>query len=183
MSRMTDVDEPRAIEVRVREVAQLFNSLDPSPFHERDLDDDAEDFIVGSARELGHDGPIRIVVHLPATQAEAAAERGLEVALQNFFAYRADRIARNLRALFKTGRRHLMIGLPLLAACLVASQTLGKLLGDHPWSRVIEESFIILGWVANWKPLEIFLYDWWPIKRDLDLYRRLAKARVEIRTA
>ena len=175
--------ECRAIEVRVREVAQLFNSLDPSPFHERDLDDDAEDFIVGSARELPHDGPLRIIVHLPASQTETAAVLGLEVAFRNFFAYRADRIARNLRALFRAGRRHLMIGLPLLAACLVASQMIGSALGPHPWSRVIEESFIILGWVANWKPLEIFLYDWWPIRRDLELYRRLAEARVEIRTA
>jgi hypothetical protein len=179
---MAEPEEVKAIEVRVREVSQLFNSLDPSPFHERDLDDDAEEFIVGSARELPHAGPLCIVVHLPESQAQAAAERGLEVAFRNFFAYRADRIARNLRALFRTGRRHLMIGLPLLAICLVASQMIGNILGPHPWSRVIEESFIILGWVANWKPLEIFLYDWWPIRRDLELHRRLAEAKVEIRT-
>ena len=29
----------------MRQVAQLFNSLDPSPFHERDLDDEAEEFL------------------------------------------------------------------------------------------------------------------------------------------
>mgnify|MGYP003392134273 CR=1 FL=1 len=40
------------IEVRIRELAQLFNSFDASPFHERDLDDDAENYIVSWAREL-----------------------------------------------------------------------------------------------------------------------------------
>ena len=39
------------------------------------------------------------------------------------------------------------------------------------------------GWVANWKPIEIFLYDWWPLARRRDLYRRLAAARVEVRAA
>ena len=34
------------IEVKLTELNQLFNSMDPSPFHERDLDHDAEEFIV-----------------------------------------------------------------------------------------------------------------------------------------
>ena len=53
------------IEVRLSEMAQLFNSLDPSPFHERDLDQDAEEYIVGWARELRANAPLRIIVHLP----------------------------------------------------------------------------------------------------------------------
>ncbi len=34
------------IEVRVTELRQLFNAIDPSPFRERDLDPRAEQFIV-----------------------------------------------------------------------------------------------------------------------------------------
>jgi hypothetical protein len=168
------------IEVRVREVAQLFNSLDPSPFHERDLDPDAEDYIVGYARELAGDRPPRLVVHLGEDQARVAAERGLPLAFANFFSYRAARIELQLRDLFRRGRRHLAIGLPLLMACLLAGQYVGMVLEPRPWGRIVEESFIILGWVANWRPIEIFLYDWWPIRRDLVLYRRLARATVEI---
>ena len=44
------------IEVRIHELVQLFNTLDPSPFHERDLDNDGEDCIVGWARELSLGG-------------------------------------------------------------------------------------------------------------------------------
>jgi hypothetical protein len=46
---------------------------------------------------------------------------------------------------------------------------------------LLRQSFLILGWVANWRPLEIFLYDWWPLARRRDLYRRLSAAVVEIK--
>jgi hypothetical protein len=38
-------------------------------------------------------------------------------------------------------------------------------LASHPVGRVIEESLLIFCWVANWRPIEIFLYEWWPIIR------------------
>lgn len=37
--------------------------------------------------------------------------------------------------------------------------------------------------VANWRPIEIFLYDWWPLARRRDLFRRLAAAKVELKAA
>ncbi len=40
------------IELRVENTAQLFHTLDPFPFRERDLDREAEEFIVGWAQEL-----------------------------------------------------------------------------------------------------------------------------------
>lgn len=50
------------ISLRLRELNQLFNSMDPSPFNDRDLDHDAEEFIVSSAREAhGRGFPMRQV--------------------------------------------------------------------------------------------------------------------------
>ncbi len=37
-----------------------------------------------------------------------------------------------------------------------------------------------VGWVANWRPMEIFLYDWWPLSRKRHRYERLAIAELEI---
>lgn len=169
------------IEVRILEIAQLFNSLDPSPFHERDLDADAEEHIVSWARELPAHLPLRIVVHLPQDQAEKAGERGLGTALNNYFGYRAGKYQRDLAELFRTGRRYLSIGIAVLVACLIASRYVEAALGPRPIARALEESLIIVGWVANWKPLEIFLYDWWPLARRRNLYRRLAAATVTVR--
>ena len=43
--------KPGRIELRLKELNQLFDSFDPAPFHEKDLDQDAEEFIVSWARE------------------------------------------------------------------------------------------------------------------------------------
>ncbi len=169
------------IEVRISELAQLFNSLDPSPFHERDLDADAEEYIAGWARELPPDAALRVVVHLPRDEARKAEERGLEAAFANYFAERAATVERDLKELFRVGWRYLSVGLPVLVLCLVASQFARTSLGAGSLARAIEESLIIVGWVANWKPIETFLYDWQPLKRRRDLYRRLRDARVEIK--
>jgi hypothetical protein len=56
-----------SIEIRLRRLQQLFNSLDPSPFHERDLDQEAEDYIVESADEFPLQTPLHLVVYLPRT--------------------------------------------------------------------------------------------------------------------
>ena len=50
----------RVIEVRVAELRQLFNAIDPSPFRERDLDPHAEQFIVDRARDLPRDVPLAL---------------------------------------------------------------------------------------------------------------------------
>jgi hypothetical protein len=39
----------------------------------------------------------------------------------------------------------------------------------------------MLGWVANWKPIQIFLYEWWPLVRRRELYRRLSVASVKVK--
>jgi len=117
--------EPKSndlIEVRINELAQLFNSLDPSPFHERDLDDDAEAYILGWARELPANAAFTIVVHLPEAEAKKAEERGLAAALRNYFGERAEMSDRDLRELFRNGRRYLLIGVTVLMICFTASQ-------------------------------------------------------------
>src|SRR3954464_11265452 len=52
------------IEVHVGELKQLFNSIDPSPFRERDLDPSTEGFIGGWAREAGREARLALLVHL-----------------------------------------------------------------------------------------------------------------------
>ena len=172
--------ESQAIEIRVDELSQLFNTLDPFPFHERDLDADAEEYIVGWARELPEGQALRIIVHAADPEAETEMARQLEGSLRRFFAYRADVIGRDLHELFRIGWRALVIGLAVLGLCLFAGQAITGRFGEGYLGRFLEEGLIIVGWVANWKPIEIFLYDWWPLTRRRNLYRRLAQAKVTV---
>jgi hypothetical protein len=170
-----------AIEIRIEEIAQLFHSLDPFPFREKDLDKDAEEFIVGWARELPTDRPLRIVVHLPETQASTPEAHELEAALTQYFGYRARSIELDLKELFRIGRRAMAIGLAVLSFSVITGQTVAATFPLSPIGSVIQESLLIFGWVANWRPIEIFLYDWWPIVLRRNLYQRLSAARVELR--
>ena len=178
---MTTGNTHGVIELRVNEIAQLFHTLDPFPFRERDLDREAEDFIVGWARELPVDQPIRIVVHFPDIGVQRRAAKELSEALERYFADRADMLQRDQNELFRVGRYSLGIGVFVLIVCLIAAHLVGGFLIQTPFNRLVEESFLILGWVANWRPLEIFLYDWWPLARRRELYRRLSRAVVEVR--
>ena len=167
------------IEIRVDGIAQLFHTLDPFPFREKDLDREAEEYIVGWARELPVDRPFRVIVHFPNDESQTDLARDLPEALGKYFAGRAAVIQGDLNELFRIGRRSLAIGVAILVACLLAANLVSGFLTDASSRRIVQESFLILGWVANWRPLEIFLYDWWPIARRRDLYRRLSAAAVE----
>jgi hypothetical protein len=176
-----DGHKPAEIAIRLRTLGQLFNSFDPSPFREKDLDDQAEDYIVSWVTELPHEAPFAIVVYLPAEEAKKPEATELGGAIARYFEDRARQFDHEQRELFRIGRRSLAIGALALLACLAASQLLAPLIPYPTLARVAEESLIFIGWVANWRPLEIYLYDWWPIRRRARLYRRIAAAPVHVR--
>ena len=169
------------IELRVEELSQIFDTLDPYPFRERDLDKDAEAFIVGWARELPRRLPLQIIVHLPKSEAETRQAGVVGEAIKRYFISRADAARSELKELFRIGWRSLGIGICVLAACLLLGQFISGRLGTGYPARFFDESLIILGWVANWRPIEIMLYDWLPISRRLNLYRRLGRADVALK--
>ena len=169
------------IEIRVNDIAQLFHTLDPFPFREKDLADEAEDYIVSWAREMPGNRPFKIVVHIPDNESQKRASRDLVEAFNRYFAGRAVVVQRDLNELFRIGRRSLAIGASILVACFLLAHLAGSYLTETAFKRLAEESFLILGWVANWRPLEIFLYDWWPLAHRRDLYYRLSVATVEIK--
>src|SRR5678815_1395006 len=107
------------IEVHVSELSQIFNSMDPSPFHDKDLDVDAEEFIVGGANELPPDKPLALRVHRDKPTVTPEMARDLREASHAFFARRSTLARQRLRELLRIGRRSLIIGLLFLAACLV----------------------------------------------------------------
>jgi hypothetical protein len=166
------------VELRLRSVSQILNVLDPSPFHERDLDDEAEEYIVTSARELP--GPVgKLVVYLPRAEAESAEARALPETIHHYFAYRlwARRAALSQR--MREGRLALLIGLAFLLVCVLLRQLVagaGGMAGE-----VLSEGLLIAGWVAMWRPIKIVLYDWWPARSMCRLYERLSQLPVEVR--
>jgi hypothetical protein len=169
----------RVIEVRVAELRQLFNAIDPSPFRERDLDPRAEEFIVEWARDLPRDAGLALRVHLDRGAGRTDEAALLGQAIRQYFNARAAGSRRSLRELFRRGRISLFIGLAFLGASLALGDLIGNL-SESGFAAVLREGFLIGGWVAMWRPLEVFLYDWWPIRGEVRLLDRLSRMPVRI---
>ena len=170
--------EQGRIDLWVRDVRQLFHSLDPSPFYDRDLDDDAADFIIDSARLKPADVPLSLRVLVDQLPAMQGAADVVMQAVHAHFMRIAEQRRMGLRRLFSRGRASLGIGLVFLAAMLLLAEFVGRFAGPFP--VLLRESLTIAGWVAMWRPMEIFLYDWWPIRAEIRLYSRLATMPVEV---
>ena len=172
--------ECQVIEVRVAELRQLFNAIDPSPFRERDLDPRAEEFIVEWARDYSRDARLALLVHLERSAGMADEAPMLAESIHEYFKQRAHGSRRRLRVLFRRGRISLIIALAFLGASIVVGDILAKAVGNTRFADVIREGLLIGGWVAMWRPLEVFLYDWWPIRAEARLFDRLSTMPVRI---
>ena len=174
---MTKVPHPvHRIELRVQELAQLFNSMDPTPFHHKDLDPDAEEFIESWALEFPQDSRFHLTVHLGTMPPEDPTALVAE-AIHNYFDYKSEMARRKVRVLLLEGRTSLLIGLGVLALCLLGAELLAAF-GGGTFLKILRESLTIGGWVAMWRPMQIFLYEWWPLMRRSRIYRNLSRAQV-----
>ena len=171
---------PHLIEVKVEGIHQLLNSMDPSPFHERDLDDDAEQFIVSWAQEYPRREPLKLLVHLgKAPEGVEDPQAVIAESVRHFFEYRADMTRRQFRQLMKEGRAALFIGIIFLAVCNLTAELLPAT--ENSWPGLLRQGLAIVGWVAMWRPLEIYLYQWWPVLVLERVYRNLSKVDVEVK--
>ena len=168
------------IEIHVSELSLLFNALDPSPLPVKDLDPKAEEFSVGWARSLPRDAQLAIQVDVdrPGVSDHVALVRD---GIHEFFRQRSLSASRRLNQLFRVGRTSLLIGVVFLTVAVTLAGLVDRALGASQISALIRESMVIGGWVAMWRPLEIFLYDWWPIQAERKLFDRLSAAPVRIR--
>lgn len=176
----TGMAELSIIELQVEKIGQLFDTLDPTPFRERDLDREAEEYIVGWARELPRKTTIRIIIHMPVSEVTKEQTQLLGQAVNRYFGYRADMLTTELKEVLRVGRYSLCVGLVVLTACVISARLIAQLSSSGEFTALLREGLIILGWVANWRPIEIILYDRWPIIRRRNLYRRLAGAEITV---
>lgn len=165
------------IELNLRDTRQLFHHLDPAPFREKDLDPAAEAYVDEAVREIGLGKATKLLIHLPAAEAASDETRTLAEAVSHYFDYRAQQARVELRRLLKRGLANLAIGLAFLFACL----SLRRSIADIAGYEVLAEGVLIIGWVALWRPVEIFLYDWWPIRRQQRRFAFIARMPVEVK--
>jgi hypothetical protein len=164
------------VRIKVRQLSQLFNSLDPSPFWDRDLDGEAADFIEeGFSDRLSADSWRLVVqVHEGGTSSE-----DLQTALKSHYLRQANSARLALREHLWLGQFALAGGVAVFLISMAARALLrNSWAGISPW---VEEGLVILAWLALWRPAEALLYGWVPYYRNRRRYERLARIHVAVR--
>lgn len=165
------------VSVHVHDLAQLFNSLDPSPFWDRDLDPNAAQFIEEEFSEKLSADTWHLHVH---AQDGLALAADLQAAVEHYYERMAGSARRRLREQMRLGRFALLGGAAIFLLSMTARGILTRLLpGGAP--RLIDEGLIILAWLALWRPAESLVYGWIEPYRKRRLYERLAAIRVSVR--
>jgi hypothetical protein len=167
------------LELRVRELQQLFNSLDPTPFLNKDLDGACEAFIENWALSLPHASHLQLTIHVEQPPMPEGASELVAMAIHNHYAYKTELVQGELRQLLRLGRTSLAVGLSFVVICLLSAEAISSVVAG-PAARIARESLTIIGWVAMWRPVQIFLYDWWPLKGRIRVFENLRVARVNV---
>jgi hypothetical protein len=168
------------IEVAVSKARQLFNEKDPAPFRERDLDEDFVEYISSSVQEFPLNTAMRLRIIVTEEAKRLAGIEAVQRAIRAYFHYEAMQAQAKLRKRMRIARLFLFIGLGALVACLGISQAMASL-GESPVIVVAREGFLIAGWVAMWRPIEVFLYDWWPLREQRKYMQKISEMDLTVR--
>lgn len=168
------------VHVRVRRADQLFNSFDPSPFWDRDLDRAAARYIEEEFGDRPRDSQWILEIVTDDDQHYRAAD--IQQALKVYYQRLAESTRRQQRLRLRSGQLAMLIGV-----CVFALSTLGRDLLSRQFSgglpRLLDDGLIIMAWIALWLPLEQLISDLLPMIRDRRFQVRLSQVRVHLRHA
>ncbi|MEZ4744013.1 MAG: hypothetical protein R3B45_16460 [Bdellovibrionota bacterium] len=172
-------DGKLVIEIVLNDFHNLFDQRDPAPFREKDLDDDAVDYIVGSVKEMSIKRLGKLKVYLK-QQVNSDLELMIVSAIHSFFDYEADFMSLKIREILQLGTKSLVIGISFLTFAVFVASTVKDISNDF-WRLFLKEGMLLMGWVSMWKPLNIFLYEWWPMADTRKIYKCLSNVKVEVK--
>ena len=176
------VDGKIVIEIDLSSVKQLFNSFDPAPFHEKELDINAENYIVDMVDDFPLKTPFRLVIYLHGEKKTTdEGVRTIVHAIRSHFRFRMMEQDVKFRTKFRNGRWALLIGLLFVTIAMIARQLVYASWGsDHLISQIIADSLLIIGWAAMWEPVTILLYELWPIILQKKIYEKISTMEIDV---
>ena len=164
------------IEIRIRTLTQLFDSLDPAPLRERALDHAAERYILSAAGEQLPSELLRLRILLPELLRSSTAEA--TEGIHEHFRLAHAQGERLYRRRLRIGAFALVAGLVVLAAS-VALRSLLRDVAERRLADGLAEGLLIIGWVAMWRPIDILLYEHWESHLDHNVLDQLARIPVD----
>jgi len=172
------------IEVRISLPAQFYNFLDPAPNDEKEINHATESYIMDSLEDMPNDkrGSAKIILYLEqALYDDEEMRTNMEHAIHSHFALRLCSAKQKYKLAMNKGRRYLVRGLIFLLACLILSSVVTSIYEQNDIIYAIGQSFVVIGWVSLWRPVEFYLYDRRDILDEKKMLRQLETITVETR--
>ncbi len=169
------------IEMKLSSVPQLFNTFDPAPFHEKELDINAENYIVDTVRDFPPRTRFKIVIYLPDAARDTMEAAGIPGAIRSHFEYKALTQRRKFRERLLYGQFTLIVGLPFLAIATLAGRAIDAYSTSFPVAHLVANILTVTGWAAMWEPVTVLLFQLWPIIRQRKVYEMISRIKIDIR--
>jgi hypothetical protein len=169
------------IEMKLFSVIQMFNSFDPAPFREKELDNAAESYIVDVVKDFPAKTQFRIVIYLPDELIGTKDAREIPEAVRSHFQYKVRMERRRFRERYVEGQFKLIVGISFLALATFVSLTIENYFNTNTAAHLLATALQITGWVAMWEPISIFLFQLWPLIKQRKIYERISQMEIVLR--
>jgi hypothetical protein len=175
------------IRLKLDDVKELFAAPEVNPFSTNEAAIAGQPALLRVVYDLAPEAPIKKMIHLtlelPPDQVTADTEREVRAAIERYCALKIRDNQNRIRLMQRNGRRSLWYGLLFLGLCvLLASLFASDVLSWIPsfLRTVLSEGLTVIGWVALWHPVEAFLYDPIPLRRENGVYRLLQRMDIVV---
>ena len=118
--------------------------------------------------------PLELMIYLPSSETGKETGENLKEAIKNHFSYKNLLTDIELRRFLQRGRRNMAIAVVFLFICLLIIGLLSTVEGGL-LKTMLAEGLTIIGWVAMWEPVNVFLYGWWPLVQKKNIYIELLR--------
>ena len=166
------------IVLELNDVNQLLIGPDSLFYGKRNLNRDAEEIIIEEATMVSRNDHIQLKIHL--RNHDISRKDEVVTAIHQHFKYRRKKSEWQLKQTLHLGWKSLLGSIVFFAFLIFITLIIIRLIPEGRLSLTFREILIILGWVALWRPADLLLYEWRPIKREVNLFRKIEQCKVEI---
>lgn len=161
---------------------ELFAAPEPNPLAGRFETESGMDRLVDVLTPSAARAPLTLELQI--THADSTTTAQIPSALAGYVDHRVAELRQEKRRIERRGLTELVFGLLFLGVCLALSGAAASVPGGPAWlGLVIAEGLVIVGWIALWHPVDMLLFERWPLRREIILLQAIARAEVRVTTA
>jgi hypothetical protein len=164
------------IDLMVPTLDKLYNSYDPSPLHQREIDPAVMKMILSQVVVFPLSSDFELHLHMPRSMKRKRFEWQIEHALRNHFEYELLESELHLKRRIQKGLKTFRYSGSIFISFFVTSYLLGSF--DNVFVNMLSEGMAVGSWVSLWHPIQTLLYSWLPLYEDKKKFSKLLDVKI-----